>query len=200
LGLSIVRRIVEKLDGQVSVESTVGRGSTFTFTLPIFSMPRLLAPILTTKTLRAGSLALITVVLIPHGNRLLTKVDENAVREVRNILKRCTLPEKDILLPNLTLTEREDIFFVVACTDQSGAEVIASRVREQLSNCKYLQYARLAFTTSFTMVDIPPMEKRMNLERIVGDVANAVGDTVNHKILQKKEDSYDRKENSYHRR
>lgn len=34
LGLSIVRRIVEKLDGQVGVESQVGRGSTFYFTLP----------------------------------------------------------------------------------------------------------------------------------------------------------------------
>jgi PAS domain S-box-containing protein len=34
LGLSIVRRIVEKLGGQVSVSSTVGAGSTFYFTLP----------------------------------------------------------------------------------------------------------------------------------------------------------------------
>jgi signal transduction histidine kinase len=34
LGLSIVRRIVEKLGGQVGVESKVGRGSVFTFTLP----------------------------------------------------------------------------------------------------------------------------------------------------------------------
>jgi two-component system sensor histidine kinase/response regulator len=34
LGLSIVRRIVEKLGGQVSVESQVGEGSTFFFTLP----------------------------------------------------------------------------------------------------------------------------------------------------------------------
>ncbi len=34
LGLSIVWRIVEKLDGQVGVESEVGRGSTFSFTLP----------------------------------------------------------------------------------------------------------------------------------------------------------------------
>jgi len=34
LGLSIVRRIVEKLDGQVEGESQVGRGSVFTFTLP----------------------------------------------------------------------------------------------------------------------------------------------------------------------
>ncbi len=34
LGLSIVRRIVEKLGGQVGVESQVGQGSTFYFTLP----------------------------------------------------------------------------------------------------------------------------------------------------------------------
>lgn len=34
LGLSIVRRIVEKLGGQAGVESTVGQGSVFSFTLP----------------------------------------------------------------------------------------------------------------------------------------------------------------------
>jgi signal transduction histidine kinase len=34
LGLSIVRRIVEKLGGQVGVESKAGRGSVFSFTLP----------------------------------------------------------------------------------------------------------------------------------------------------------------------
>jgi signal transduction histidine kinase len=34
LGLSIVRRIVEKLGGQVGVESQTGCGCTFYFTLP----------------------------------------------------------------------------------------------------------------------------------------------------------------------
>ena len=34
LGLSIVRRIVEKLGGKVGVESQIGAGSLFSFTLP----------------------------------------------------------------------------------------------------------------------------------------------------------------------
>jgi len=35
LGLSVVQRIVERLGGEVSVESTPGEGSTFSFTLPV---------------------------------------------------------------------------------------------------------------------------------------------------------------------
>jgi PAS domain S-box-containing protein len=42
LGLSIVRRIVEKLGGQVGVESLVGQGSSFFFTLPGAVSPTLL--------------------------------------------------------------------------------------------------------------------------------------------------------------
>jgi len=37
LGLSIVRRIMDKLGGQVGVESQVGQGSVFSFTLPAVS-------------------------------------------------------------------------------------------------------------------------------------------------------------------
>ena len=38
LGLSIVKHMVERNRGQVSVESVVGQGSTFTLTFPIFDV------------------------------------------------------------------------------------------------------------------------------------------------------------------
>ncbi len=46
LGLSIVRRIVEKLGGQVGVESTPGQGSRFWFELPTAVQPRSAPPFL----------------------------------------------------------------------------------------------------------------------------------------------------------
>ena len=38
LGLALVRRLVEAQGGQISVESLLGTGTTFTFTLPAGSL------------------------------------------------------------------------------------------------------------------------------------------------------------------
>lgn len=47
LGLSITRALVEKMGGELSVSSEVGRGSEFAFTLPLSSQPKPARPTLT---------------------------------------------------------------------------------------------------------------------------------------------------------
>jgi chemotaxis protein histidine kinase CheA len=38
VGLSLVKSIVEKLGGSISVKSEVGKGSTFTVSLPVYTV------------------------------------------------------------------------------------------------------------------------------------------------------------------
>ena len=45
LGLSLVRRLVESLGGQIAVESRLGHGSTFRFTLPVAAANAVLHPV-----------------------------------------------------------------------------------------------------------------------------------------------------------
>ena len=45
LGLALVRRLVESLDGQIAVESRLGHGTTFRFTLPVAAVEELRHPV-----------------------------------------------------------------------------------------------------------------------------------------------------------
>jgi signal transduction histidine kinase len=45
LGLALVRRLVESLGGQIAVESRLGHGTTFRFTLPVASVEAIHHPV-----------------------------------------------------------------------------------------------------------------------------------------------------------
>jgi signal transduction histidine kinase len=45
MGLALVRRLVESLGGQIAVESRIGHGTTFRFTLPVAAVEEVHHPV-----------------------------------------------------------------------------------------------------------------------------------------------------------
>jgi hypothetical protein len=163
LGLYISKELVRLQGGQMWVESQLSHGSTFIFTLPLFSLAKFLAPIITHRGRLRDSLSLITVELTP----LLTPFAGNwdDIREYcLHILEPCILGDKDAILPALGRTGQSETLVVVASTDEHGATVVERRMREQLERSERLR-ATFAFKLSSVSLKLPatddpdPVEK-----------------------------------------
>jgi len=98
--------------------------------LPVFSLTDFLVPILTHENLERGSLGFVAVGVSTVDKRSLTKEEGNILSEIWNVLKHCIHPEMDIVLPRMSRPKSGKVFFVVACSHQTGIEVLARRIQE----------------------------------------------------------------------
>ena len=183
LGLYIAKELVGLHGGRIWVTSEPGHGSIFSFTLPLYSLAKLLAPVILCQGRLRDSIVLIALELTPLSTSLAGNWEDTR-QQCLEILRRCILPDKDLLLPATGSDGKDKTFFVVASADCDGVNVLLKRIHEQLEGCSELK-ASAIFTTSTEPVQLPSHDSGEPAEKLVHEVADRVTEMLMLKLRKK---------------
>ncbi|HTR24804.1 MAG TPA: hybrid sensor histidine kinase/response regulator [Terriglobales bacterium] len=176
LGLFIAKELVTLHGGRIWVTSEPGSGATFSFTLPLYVLPKLLFPLVTHQNRLRDSFVLARLDLRPRSKTSRGNWKETCSRCL-DLLQRCVYLDKDLVLPPLAAPGPTRSYFVMASTDLGRAEIMMSRIRGQMAKMPEL-IANGEFEVSAEAVPLPNLLAASTLEEQVAAVAERVTEMV----------------------
>jgi two-component system cell cycle sensor histidine kinase/response regulator CckA len=153
LGLYICKELVTRQGGQIWVGDRPENGSVFSFTLPVFSLGNLMAPLLKDGRWPTDSAALITIESSVADAWPSIESREEWSTNARDLVERCLLPDQDVLLPSIVVDARVERFYVAAFANDLGVSILASRIQEQFARSPHVNRAGLTLSVSHSVLD-----------------------------------------------
>jgi hypothetical protein len=178
LGLYICKELVTRQGGQIWVKRQPQKGCTIAFTLPVFSLNTMIAPLLKNDKWPSESVALVMVDSRLLDARPSKQSQEAWSREARSLVQRCLLPDLDVLLPATSSGPEGERFFVAAFADDKGASVLASRIREQFERLPRVKQTGVTLSVSFSMLEQSPPDIGASMESIVTSMATMLENSI----------------------
>jgi signal transduction histidine kinase len=182
LGLYICKELVTRQGGHIWATSTPGHGAVLSVTLPVFSLPDLIAPALRRVRRTQGPL---TLVVTEMGSKTGWLSDEARVEHtsgIRDLLQRCLHSDLDVLLPKMGSAGAAELFFIVAVTDAIGGESLTRRIRQQFDGCKPVQQAGLTLLTSYQLLETTTRTAGDSIEVSLEQVSTKIQELVNEEL------------------
>jgi signal transduction histidine kinase len=182
LGLFICKELVTRQGGQIWVGSPSGKGAVFLVTLPIFSLPNLIAPALKRRRHTERPVTLVVTEIGSQTGWLPDEVRAEQYQGVRDILQRCLHSDLDILLPKMGPAGATELFFILAITDEIGGEAIVKRIQQRMIDYEHIQQAGLTTSTSYRSVKAVKRYANESMKDFAENVANQIQGLMNEEI------------------
>jgi len=176
LGLFISKELIRMHNGKIWFASEPGAGTTFTFTLPIYSLAQLLLPIVTYKGQLRPAFVLTQLDLTPLALTARAKRKDLA-QQCLDTLRRCVYLDKDLVLPPMGMQGSVESFFVVASTDLERSAIMTTRIREQLERIPGVS-TKGALNIRTSKVEFEPGQNAASIEEQVQALATRVGEMI----------------------